>query len=75
MLARILDTTLPDDLIDGWVIEAPLAGGHSAPPRSKQYDEEGHPIYDKRDEANLETIRELGKPFFLSGGYGSPEGL
>jgi NAD(P)H-dependent flavin oxidoreductase YrpB (nitropropane dioxygenase family) len=75
VLARILDTKLPDEHVDGWVIEGPTAGGHNAPPRNKNYREDGTPIYDERDQADLEAVRALGKPFFLAGGYGSPKGL
>ncbi len=74
-LARIMDAKLPDDRIDGWVVEGPVAGGHNAPPRNKQYDEDDTPIYDERDVPDLESIRALGTPFYLAGGYGSPEGL
>ena len=73
-LARIMDAKLPDEHIDGWVVEGPVAGGHNAPPRNKQYDDDT-PIYDEKDVADLERIRGLGKPFYLAGGYGSPEGL
>jgi len=75
VLARILDTKLPDDHVDGWVVETPVAGGHNAPPRNKNYAEDHTPLYDERDEADLESVRALGKPFFLAGGYGSPRGL
>lgn len=75
VLARILNTKLPDDHVDGWVVETPVAGGHNAPPRNKKYAEDHTPIYDERDEADLEAIRSLGKPFYLAGGYGSPRGL
>lgn len=75
LLARILDKKLPEGLISGWVIEGPVAGGHNAPPRNKQYDEKGHPIYDERDVADLDQIAALGYPFYLAGGYGSPERL
>ncbi|WP_263788234.1 nitronate monooxygenase [Salinibacter grassmerensis] len=74
-LARIMDAKLPDERVDGWVVEGPVAGGHNAPPRNKNYTEDGTPLYDERDEADLEAIRSLGKPFYLAGGYGSPEGL
>jgi NAD(P)H-dependent flavin oxidoreductase YrpB (nitropropane dioxygenase family) len=74
-LARIMDAKLPDEHIDGWIIEGPVAGGHNAPPRNKQYEEDDTPIYDEKDVANLDRIRGLGKPFYLAGGYGSPEGL
>ena len=75
VLARILDTKLPDDHVDGWVVETPVAGGHNAPPRNKNYAEDHTPLYDERDEADLEAVRALGKPFYLAGGYGSPRGL
>jgi len=74
-LARIMDMKLPDERIDGWIIEGPVAGGHIAPPRNKQYAEDHTPIYDDKDVPDLERIRALGKPFYLAGGYGSPEGL
>jgi nitronate monooxygenase len=60
--------------VDGFVIEGPTAGGHNAPPRGKlQLDEAGEPIYGERDRVELEKIRDLGLPFWLAGGYGSPE--
>ncbi len=74
-LARILHRKLPDDLISGWVIERPTAGGHNAPPRNKNSDGEGNPIYDQKDEADLERIQSLGKPYYLAGGFGTPEKL
>ncbi len=75
VLAKILDHKLPSDCITGWIIEGPVAGGHNAPPRNKKTDEEGNPIYDEKDKVDLERVRELGYPYFLAGGYGSPEGL
>jgi Dioxygenases related to 2-nitropropane dioxygenase len=74
-LARIMDAKLPGAHVDGWVVETPVAGGHNAPPRNKNYAEDHTPLYDERDEADLEAIRGLGKPFYLAGGYGSPRGL
>jgi nitronate monooxygenase len=60
--------------VDGFVIEGPTAGGHNAPPRGKlQLDEVGGPIYGERDQVDLGKIRDLGLPFWLAGGYGSPE--
>ena len=73
-LARIMDAKLPDEHVDGWVVEGPIAGGHNAPPRNKRYDGDT-PLYDEKDVADLDRIRGLGKPFYLAGGYGSPEGL
>ena len=62
--------------VDGLVIEGWTAGGHNAPPRGKlQLDEAGEAIYGERDKVDLEKIRELGVPFWLAGGYGSPERL
>lgn len=75
LLARILDTKLPKGLIAGWIIEGPIAGGHNAPPRAKKYDENENPVYDHRDVADLEKIAALGYPFYLAGGYGTPEKL
>lgn len=62
--------------VDGLVIEGWTAGGHNAPPRGKlQLDAAGEAIYGERDKVDLEKIRELGLPFWLAGGYGSPEKL
>jgi nitronate monooxygenase len=38
-------------------------------------DEIGQPIYGARDIVNLEAMRKIGLPFWLGGGYGSPEKL
>ena len=75
LLARILDKKIPDGCIHGWIIEGPVAGGHNAPPRNKQTDADGHPIYDERDIADLDQVAALGYPFYLAGGHGTPEGL
>ncbi len=74
-LARIMDKKVERGLITGWIIEGPVAGGHNAPPRSKNRDEDGTPIYDERDNADLKKIAALGLPFYLAGGYGSPNKL
>ncbi|MDH3292763.1 MAG: nitronate monooxygenase [Acidimicrobiia bacterium] len=59
---------------DGFVVEAPTAGGHNAPPRGKrQLNEAGEPIYGDRDVPDLAVIAELGLPFWLAGGYSDPE--
>lgn len=75
VLARIMDAKLPDGMITAWIIEAPIAGGHNAPPRNKGRDERQNPIYDERDVADLDRVASLGYPFFLAGGYGTPEKL
>jgi nitronate monooxygenase len=62
--------------VDGFVVEGPTAGGHNAPPRGKhQFNDAGEPIYGVRDHADLSAMRALGLPFWLAGGYGSPEKL
>jgi len=65
-----------DGKVDGFVIEGYTAGGHNAPPRGKlQLDERGEAVYGERDNVDLEKICALGVPFWLAGGYGSPEKL
>lgn len=62
--------------VDGFIIEAPVAGGHNAPPRGQlEIDEHGEPVYGARDVVDLEEMRKLGKPFWLAGDTGSPEAL
>ncbi|WP_269526161.1 nitronate monooxygenase [Coraliomargarita parva] len=54
--------------VDGFVVEHYSAGGHNAPPRSKDG-------YGERDICNISKIAELGRPFWLAGGYASPDKL
>ena len=62
--------------VEGFIIEGHTAGGHNAPPRGKlQVDETGEVIYGERDLVDIDKIRQLGRPFWLAGGYGSPEKL
>lgn len=62
--------------VDGFVIEGEVAGGHNAPPRGGgELNERGEPVYGDRDVVDLEAIREIGRPFWLAGGHGSPDGL
>jgi NAD(P)H-dependent flavin oxidoreductase YrpB (nitropropane dioxygenase family) len=62
--------------IDGLVVEGPTAGGHNAPPRGEpRFNERGEPLYGERDDVDLAKIAELGVPFWLAGGAGSPEEL
>ena len=64
----------PDIRPDGFVVEGPPAGGHSAPPRGRlELDEHGEPVYGSRDEANLAKISVLGLPFWLAGAYDTPQ--
>ena len=66
------DATRPD----GFVIEGPRAGGHNAPPRGRLVvDEDGQPVFGPRDDADLAKIAEVGLPFWLAGGYGTPAHL
>ena len=82
-LAIVSSTTLAVTLlrkangkVDGFVIEGDTAGGHNAPPRGKlQLNGLGEPIYGERDRVDVEKLRELGVPFWLAGGYGTPERL
>lgn len=60
--------------VDGFVVEAPTAGGHNAPPRGPlTLTERGEPIYGQRDVVDLAQMRALGVPFWLAGGAGTPE--
>jgi NAD(P)H-dependent flavin oxidoreductase YrpB (nitropropane dioxygenase family) len=62
--------------VDGFIVEGPTAGGHNAPPRGElQLNERGEPVYGERDIVDLAKMRELGLPFWLAGGVGSPAGL
>src|SRR5450759_2838844 len=62
--------------VNGFVVEGPTAGGHNAPPRGKlQLDDAGGANYGERGRFDLVKIRELGLPFWLAGGYGTPEKL
>jgi nitronate monooxygenase len=62
--------------VDGFVVEGPTAGGHNAPPRgAMQLDEQGQPIYGERDVVDLVKMQELGLPFWIAGGAGTPDGL
>ena len=62
--------------VDGFVVEGHIAGGHNAPPRGKMIlDENGEPIFGDKDSPDLQKIKELGLPFWLAGGYDTPEKL
>ena len=70
-LARALIKKAPGG-IDGFVVEAPIAGGHNAPPRgAPQRSPRGEPIYTRRDEVDPTQMASLGVPFWLAGGYAS----
>jgi NAD(P)H-dependent flavin oxidoreductase YrpB (nitropropane dioxygenase family) len=65
------ETTRPD----GFVVELPDAGGHNAPPRRMELDEQGEPIYGPRDDVDLAKIGTIGLPFWVAGGYATPDRL
>jgi NAD(P)H-dependent flavin oxidoreductase YrpB (nitropropane dioxygenase family) len=61
---------------DGFIIEHHTAGGHNAGPQGPlKKDGKGQPIYGPEDEPDLQSIREVGRHFWLAGGYGSCEKL
>jgi NAD(P)H-dependent flavin oxidoreductase YrpB (nitropropane dioxygenase family) len=60
--------------VEGFIVEAPTAGGHNAPPRgTPAYDAIGQPLYGERDRVDLGAMRALGLPFWLAGGRDTPE--
>jgi len=62
--------------VNGFVVEHYTAGGHNAPPRRvKGADPNAPPEYGERDVPDLQTIADLGKPFWLAGSEASPERL
>jgi nitronate monooxygenase len=77
--ASSLATTLArkaNGRVDGFIVEGPTAGGHNAPPRGEpRFTEEGEPLYGERDVVDLAKLRELGLPFWIAGGAGTPERL
>jgi nitronate monooxygenase len=73
VLATML-TRRAESRVDGFIIEAPTAGGHNAPPRVKAgLNERGEPIYGEKDIPDLAVFRELGRPFWMAGSYARPE--
>ena len=74
-LARALLKKAPGG-IDGFVVEAPISGGHNAPPRgAPQLSSRGEPIYGPRDDVDMAQMKALGVPFWLAGGFASREKL
>jgi NAD(P)H-dependent flavin oxidoreductase YrpB (nitropropane dioxygenase family) len=60
--------------VEGFIVEAPTAGGHNAPPRgTPSYDTIGQPVYGERDQVDFGALRNLGLPFWLAGGRDNPE--
>ena len=77
--ANSLATTLArkaNGRVDGFIVEGPTAGGHNAPPRgAMQLNGAGEPTYGDRDVVDLAKLAQLGLPFWVAGGSGSPEAL
>jgi NAD(P)H-dependent flavin oxidoreductase YrpB (nitropropane dioxygenase family) len=77
--ASSLATTLArkaNGRVDGFIVEGPTAGGHNAPPRGEpRFNEHGEPLYGERDEVDLTKLRDLGLPFWIAGGAGTPQRL
>ncbi|SDH88740.1 NAD(P)H-dependent flavin oxidoreductase YrpB, nitropropane dioxygenase family [Sinosporangium album] len=66
----------PETRPDGFVLEGPVAGGHSAPPRGRlRLTADGEPEYGPRDHIDLAKVAALGLPFWLAGGYAGPRAL
>jgi NAD(P)H-dependent flavin oxidoreductase YrpB (nitropropane dioxygenase family) len=62
--------------VDGFIVEGSVAGGHNAPPRGPlQLSPGGEPIYGQRDIVDLQKITEIGLPFYLAGGFSTPDQL
>jgi NAD(P)H-dependent flavin oxidoreductase YrpB (nitropropane dioxygenase family) len=61
---------------DGFVVEGHVAGGHNAPPRGpRRLDDDGQPVYDDRDDVPAAAMAALGLPYWMAGGFGTPQGL
>jgi NAD(P)H-dependent flavin oxidoreductase YrpB (nitropropane dioxygenase family) len=77
--SHVLATMLSSKIevpVDGFIVEAPTAGGHNAPPRGKlQLNDAGEPIYGERDVPDLAAIKELGLPYWLAGGFTTAESV
>ena len=59
--------------VDGFIIENHTAGGHNAPPRRDDSAKTHRSSqYGPKDNPDLAGIKELGKPFWVAGGYASP---
>jgi NAD(P)H-dependent flavin oxidoreductase YrpB (nitropropane dioxygenase family) len=60
----------------GFIVEGFTAGGHNAPPRSKDsIGGDGQSKFGALDEADLSKVAKTGLPFWLAGGYGTPDNL
>ncbi len=61
---------------DGFVLESPEAGGHSAPPRGPlRLDPVGEPMYGPRDAIDLAKVGAIGLPFWVAGGHAGKDSV
>lgn len=61
---------------DGFVVEGVTAGGHNAPPRGNTpIGADGQSQFSAKDDADIAKVRATGLPFWLAGGYATPEKL
>ncbi len=61
-------------LVDGYIVEHYIAGGHNAPPRKiDKSNPEPPQEYSQKDIPDLSKIKAIGRPFWLAGGRASPE--
>ncbi|MFZ3230564.1 MAG: nitronate monooxygenase [Pseudobdellovibrio sp.] len=61
-------------IVNGFIVEGPLAGGHNAPPRGPlKLNDLGEPIYGDRDVVSLDEMKQLELPFWMAGHYATPE--
>lgn len=75
LLAKVLETR-SSARIAGYIVEAPTAGGHNAPPRNKALrNDRGEPVYGEKDQVNFEKLNALGVAYWLAGSVASPAGL
>jgi NAD(P)H-dependent flavin oxidoreductase YrpB (nitropropane dioxygenase family) len=66
----------PSSAPDGFVLEAAVAGGHSAPPRGRlRLSADGEPVYGPRDDIDVSKVAALGLPFWLAGGRASRDSV
>ena len=61
---------------DGFVVEGVSAGGHNAPPRGNTpVGEDGQSQFSSKDDSDISKVQATGLPFWLAGGYATPEKL
>ncbi len=59
---------------DGFIVEGPKAGGHSAVPRGRMtLDDAGEPVYGPKDDVDVAAMVAIGLPFWLAGTYGTAD--